>query len=425
MARTGQQRAQAFEARATMHHLRGEPEAAADALAKGLAALPADAELQVRITLMNMRAVVLRRAARTDDARELFEQTLVLARRVPETGDLPAVLNNLGLLVQDLDDHLGAIALMQEAADRQTDPLVRARVINNLGVSLEERGQAAMAREQCLAAARLVQGAAGVAEINLAIRLGAIARTLGRWRDALAHLDRAEQLLHQQPNKREVELHRVRAALWLDLGRPNLAREALDRAAAVVTLPVEAAELAPVQARLALLLGQDALALLRPAEQVLQAAQERRMQRRVQLVMAQALEPEAALALMQALAADAALRDNAAAALPVEVRQAQALLALQRPAEALRHAQRAADWLQAVRPVDIAPPEVWLTLARCALAAGDPGQAAIAAARGAAELQRNAREQLEPAFHDSYLQRNPVNRDLLNLADRLARDAAA
>jgi len=425
MARTGQQRAQAFEARATMHHLRGEPEAAADALAKGLAALPADAELQVRITLMNMRAVVLRRAARTDDARELFEQTLVLARRVPETGDLPAVLNNLGLLVQDLDDHLGAIALMQEAADRQTDPLVRARVINNLGVSLEERGQAAMAREQCLAAARLVQGAAGVAEINLAIRLGAIARTLGRWRDAMAHLDRAGELLQDQPNKREVELHRVRAALWLDLGRPNLAREALDRAAAVATLPVETAELAPVQARLALLLGQDALALLHPAAQVLQAARERRTWRHLQLVLAQALPADEALARMQALSQEAAVRDNAAAALPVEVRQAQALLMLQRPAEALRHAQRAADWLQALRPVEMAPAEVWLTLARSALAAGDPGQAAAAAARGADELQRHAQEHLDPAFHDSCLLRNPVHRDLLQLAERLARDAVA
>ncbi len=426
LARNGLQRSQAFEARATMHHVRGEPEAAAEALQKGLAALPADAPPQPRITLLNMQAVVLRRSGRTDESRQVFEQALALARTVPDSGDLPAVLNNLGLLLQDLDDHLGAITLMQEAAERQTDPLVRARVINNLGISLEERGQAALSREQCLAAARLVQGAAGVVEINLAIRLGANARTLGRWRDAMAHLDRAEQLLQEQPNKREVELHRVRGALWLDLGRPNLAREALERAAVLcAALPITAAELAPVQARLALLLGQDALALLRPAEQLLLATHERRMGRRVQLVLAQALPADEALALLQAMAQDTGLRDNAAAALPVEVRLAQALLALQRPAEALRHAQRAADWLQALQPVDMAPAEVWLTLARCAQAAGDTGQAGAAAARGAAELQRNAREHLDPAFHESYLQRNPVNRDLLNLADQLVRDAVA
>ena len=426
LARNGEQRAQAYEARATMHHVRGEPEAAADALSKGLAALPADSPPQPRIALLNMQAVVLRRAGRSSEARAVFEQALAFARTVPETGDLPAVLNNLGLLLQDLDDHLGAITLMQESAERQADPLVRARVINNLGISLEERGQATLAREQCLAAARLVQGSAAVAEINLAIRLGANARTLGRWRDALVHLDRAEELLREQPNKREQELYRVRAAIWLDLGRPNLAREALDRAAALTaTQPVDAAYLTVVQARLALLLGQDPSAALRTAEAVVLATHDVRGHRRLQLVLAQVVPPDEALQLMQALAREPMLRDNAAAALPVEVRQAQALLALERPSEALRHAQRAADWLQALHPVDMAPAEIWLTLARCAQAAGEAGQAAAAAQRGADDLQRNAREHLELAFHESFLQRNPLHRELLQLADRLVRDAVA
>ena len=426
LARTGEQRAQAWEARATMHHVRGEPEAAADALAKGLAALPPDAPPQPRIALLNMQATVLRRAGRTAEARPVFEEALAYARLVPESGDLPAVLNNLGLLLQDLDDHLGAITLMQESAERQADPLVRARVINNLGASLEERGQAALAREQCLAAARLVQGSAAVAEINLAIRLGANARTLGRWRDALVHLDRAEELLREQPNKREHELHRVRAGIWLDLGRPNLAREALDRGLAVsASRPLDLALFAVVQTRLALLLGQDPLALLQAAEQALQAAEERRMRRRVRLAMAQVLPPEQALALTLELAQDPALRDNAAAALPVEVRQAQVLLALQRPAEALRHAQRAGDWLQALLPVDMAPAEVWLTLARCALAVGDAALAAQVAQRGADGLLRNMHEHLDPAFHESFQQRNPVHRELLQLAERLVRDAVA
>jgi len=426
LARTGEQRAQAFEARATMHHVRGEPEAAAEALSKGLAALPADCPPQPRIALLNMQAVVLRRAGRAAEARAVFEQALAFARTVPETGDLPAVLNNLGLLLQDLDDHLGAIALMQESAERQADPLVRARVINNLGISLEERGQAALAREQCLAAARLVQGTAAVAEINLAIRLGANARTLGRWRDALVHLDRAEELLRDQVNKREHELYRVRANIWLDLGRPNLAREALDRAAVLTAeQPIDAAYVTVVQARLLLLLGQDPAPALRAAEAAAAKANDRRARRRLHLVLAQALAPDESLALMQALAQDPALRDNAAAALPVEVRQAQALLALQRPAEALRHAQRAADWLQALHPVDMAPAEVWLTLARCALAAGDMEQAAQVAQRGAEELQRSAREHLDPAFHESFLQRNPLHRDLAQLAERLQRDKVA
>lgn len=425
LARTPEQRAQGFELRAAMHHMRGEAEAAAEALDKGLAVLPADAPPELRVLLLNMQGAVLRRAGRTAEARQAFEQALALCRQAPDN-NLPAVLNNLGLLLQDLDEHLAAIALMQEAAERQPDALVRARVINNLGISLEERGQAALAREQCLAAARLVQGSAAVVEINLAIRLGANARTLGRWREALAHLDRAEELLREQPNKREHELHRVRAGIWLDLGRPNLAREALGRAAALAAeRPVDAAHVAVVQGRLALLLGQDPSAALRAAEAAAAAASDLRARRRLRLVLAQALGAEDALPLLQALAEEPALRDNAAAALPVEVRLAQALLALQRPAEALRHAQRAADWLQALQPVDMAPAEVWLTLARCALAAGDAGQAAWVAQRGAQDLQRGMHEHLDVAFHESFLQRNPVHRDLTQLEERLARDKVA
>ncbi len=421
LARSGVQRAQALEARATMHHMRGEVALAAAALEAGLAELPPDAPPQARVALLNMHGVVLRRAGRNDDARQAFDAALALARRVRDEGDLPAVLNNLGLLLQDQDEHLEAIALMQEAAARQPDPLVRARVVNNLATSLEERGQSALAREQCLAAARQVQGAAAVVELNLAIKLGAGARQLGRWRDALAHFEHADALLAQQPNKREEELHRQRALLWLDLGRPHLAREALERGASRAQgVPVDAALAATVQARIALAAGQDALPLLRPAESVLQAAGERRALRRLRGVLVQALPPEEALALLERLAADPAVSDNACARLPFEMWRAQALLALGRAAPAWRHAERAVDWLAAVQPLDVTVPEVWLTLARCALAAGETAAAAEAATRGADWLRRHADDHLDALYRDSCLQRNPVHRELLALAGRLA-----
>ncbi len=427
MARTSQGRVRALEARAGMHHLRGEHEAASAAIRQAQAALPPDAEPRLRSSLANMQGIVLRRAGRNAEARVAFEESLVWLRQMPEGPDLPASLNNLALVLQDLDDHLPAIALLQEAAQRQPDPIVRARVVSNLAISLEERGQAAIAREQVLAAARLVQGAAGAAEIAIGMRLAMGARTLGLWRDALQHFEQMQSLIREQPNKREAEMHREIGALWLELGRPNLAKESLDRAAALAAaVPVDAAAVAIVQARLALAIGStaDALALLRPAEATLAAADARRALRRLRLVLAQALPPEQSLALLQPMAADPVLRENAGAALPVQVRIAQALLALGRPAEALRHAQRAADWLAAVLPLDIAPAEAWLTLARCAEAAGDLEQATQTAAQGAAASRRNAEQHLDPTFHESFLQRNAVHRELLALADRLARAAA-
>ncbi len=422
LGRTGLHQARAHEYRAGMLHARGDAAAAATSVALGIAALGPGAPVEARVSLLNMHGVVLRRAGRLGEARAALEQALAMAREArPDDGaDLPAVLNNLGLVLQDLDQHLEAISLMQEAAERQTDPLVRARVINNLAISLDARGQAALAREQCLTAARLVRGGAAVVEINLAIQLGAGARTLGRWRDALAHLDEAERLLQTQPHRREEELYRQRAALWLELGRPNLAREALDRAAALTAaLPVSAAEVVTLRARLALLLGQDPLPQLRAAEAQLQAAEEWRALRRLRLVLAQALPPEDALALMQTMAAEPAVVNNAAAALPVQVRLAQALLALQRPAEALRHAQRAADWLQALQPQEVGPAEVWLTLARCAEATGDRAQAAQAASQGAEAVRQSAALHLDATYTEGFLQRNPAHKALLALAARL------
>ena len=311
---------------------------------------------------------------------------------------------------------------MQEAAERQHDPLVRARVLNNLAISLEERGQVVQAREQRLAAARSAQGTGGVVELNLAISLGANARNLARYRDALVHLEHARSLLAGQSHLREEDLQRQFAAVWLDLGRANLAREAIELARKLSGGRGSAALVEIVCARLALALGNAgaALACIETAEPVLRQAADRRALRRLWLVKAQALEPEAALALLQPLAAEPALLENAAASLPVQVRLAQTLLRLQQPALALAHAQRAAHWLQAVLPLEMTAAEVQLTLARCALAGQDAALAAQAAQTGCAWVQQVAQTQLDAVYRESWLQRNPVNRELLALGARLA-----
>jgi DNA-binding SARP family transcriptional activator len=424
LARTALQHARGHDMQAVMLHMRGDAAGAAASVTTALAVLGPDGPWQARADLLNMRGVVLRRSGDIAQARAAFEQALALFRQAAagqlggEPGaaesEMAPTLNNLGLLLQDEDEHEGAITLLQEAAERQPDPLVRARVINNLAISLEARGQAALAHERCLSAARLAGGAAGVVAINLQVRLGVVSRTLGRWREALAHLAEAEALMRNSPSQREEELHLQRARLWLELGRPALAQEALERAGALcANLPVVAAEVVSVRARLALLQGRDARAELQAAADTLRATGQRRALRRLQLVLAQALPPADALALMLQVAQQPTVRSNACTALPVQVRLAQALLALQRPAEALRHAQRAADWLQALHPMDLTPSEVWLTLARCAEAAGDAPQAASAAEQGAALVQQQAAEHLDAPYVESFLQRNPVHRELL------------
>lgn len=427
LARSGEQRALAGELRAGMLHARGDARAAADALAQALQTLGPDAPVASRVGLLNMRGVLLRHHGATEAARQALEQALVLARQPDAQGaDLPAVLNNLGLVLQDLDEHVPAVGLLQQAAELQPDALVRARVQNNLAISLEAQGLAALALEQRLAAARWATGAGDVVELNLAISLGANAQSLGRYRDALAHLARARSLLDAQAHFREEDLQRHLAALWLDLGRINLAREALDVALRLSTGRYEGALVAGVQARLVLQQGggseaakAQALALLRPALQTLDSAGQRRGVRRLTILQARCLPGGDALALMQRMAALPGVQDSAAAGLPVQVRLAQALLALGQPGPALRHAQRAADWLAAVWPADMKPSEVLLTLAQCALASGDTALAAQAAAQGRSWVLGVADSQLDEVYREGWLLRNPDNAGVVALAARL------
>lgn len=423
LARSALQQADVHELRAAMFHARGDHQQAVDSVAQGLAALSPDAPRGARANLLNMQGVVLRHAGQPEAARAAFEEALGLARGggVPDA-DLPALLNNLGLLLQSQDDHLAAIALMQEAAERQTDALVRARVLNNLAISLEERGLARQAREQRLAAARSAQGSGGIVELNLAISLGANARNLCLYRDALAHLEQARHLLAGGHHFREEDLQRQLAAVWLELGRPNLAREAIELARELAQGRAAAPLVEIMRARLALALGQpaEALACLDAAEPVLRQAGDQRALRRLGLAKAQALPAELALPLLEQLAAQPALQDNAAASLPLQVRMAQTCLRLQRPEAALGHAQRAAHWLQAVWPLEMSPAEVQLTLARCALAQGDRPLALQAVRTGCDWVDRVAQTQVDAIYRDGWLQRNAVNRELLNLGPRMA-----
>ena len=421
LVRTNSQQADVHELRAAMFHARGQPLEAAASVALGLAALGPDAPAPARVNQLNKHGVLLRHGGQLQSARSALEQALALARSgaAPEA-DLPALLNNLGLVHQAQDEHAQAIALMQESAERQSDPLVRARVLNNLAISLEERGQSALAREQRLAAARSAQGAGGMVELNLAISLGANARQLGRYRVALAHLAQAQAVLAGQPHLREEDLLRQTAAVWIELGRLNLARETLDHALRVASGSGAQALVEIMRARLALALGQpqQAQVSIEAAEARLRSG-DQRVLRRLWLVKARLLEPAAALTLLQEVAALPALRDNVAAALPVHSLLAQTLLRLQQPALALQHAQRAAHWLQAVWPLEMSPAEVQLTLARCAQACTDTALAQQAAAQGMDWVQRVALEHLDEIYRDGWLERNAVNRELAQFAAQL------
>ncbi len=455
LAQTPRQRAAAFESMGVMHHVLGRRAQAAEAVASGLQALSqadahdaaADPDHQRSlISLLNLQGIVLRHAGQHGPARQALEQALELARPLaaqaaqpaeqpgagpnaepddsaPPPIDLPAVLNNLALLLQDMDDHLSASDLLQESATLQTDPLVRARVLNNLGTSLEERGQIALAYEQRLAGARLCAAApsAGTAEMVLAVSLGATASNLARFRDALMHFAQAQQLALSMRHWREEELHRQFAVLWLELGRVNQARQSLalaEQACGADAKPSVAALM--VQARCLMASGQDARAVLGAAERAASSSADHRRQRRRLLVcQAPVLPAQQVCEQVRELLEWPELSNNLGAAIPLQVRWAQALLVLGGGAQAVQAvqlAQRAADALRTALPMDMSCAEVWLTLAQARQAAGQWPQATAALRTGQQWLQQVAQDHLDEPYRDGYLRRNPVNAELLRLA---------
>ncbi len=421
LARTPEQQAGAWQQHGEWCLSRGDLPQAQDSIARALAVLPASAPQALRLSVLNALGVVQRRLKQLAEAQATFEQAVQLARTADDAAEvLPALLNNLGLVLQQRDQHEPAITLLHEAAERQTDPVTRARVLNNAANSLAERGPVHLAYEQRLAAARLVAGSDSRAELMLALSLGINARHLGRLRDALTHLGRAAELSQSAPHHREQDLHQEYATIWLLLGRPNQARPAVERAVALVAGKPEASEVAVVQAKLALALHQPDVAaahLVRAAE-VLEQAGDSQQLRRVWVCQSGLLPPEQALALMHKALLLPGVVSNAAAALPLHVCSAQAWLRLGQPAPALRAAERAADWLSAVLPLGMTVAEVWLTLAQAAHAAQEPALARSAAARGLDWVAQVA-QQLDEMHRDGWQRLNPVNAELAALAAQL------
>ena len=424
LARTPAQEADVHRRRAELFLTRGDMPQAARAVQDALASLGPDGLPADRADLLNLQGVLLRRAGRLQEARQSLEAALVLARGHALAAEHYAgVLNNLGLVLQAQDEHLGAIGLMQESAERQPDPGTRARVLNNLAISLEERGQVALAHQQRLAAARAVAGSGSVVELVLAISLGAVTRNLCRWREAMQHFEHARALGAGQKHFRQEDLLRHIAAMWVELGRINLAQEALAEAGRLDLQPTDRALVDMARARCLHAQGPTqhaaVLALLAPAEARLTASGDRRSLRRLWLLKSAALPPGEALTLLQAQLVQPTVVANPGAALPLQLRLAQALLALGDVAPARRAAERAVDWMAAVQPMEITPAEVWLTLARTAQADGDLAAARAACARGLDFVGEIAQLHLDAMYRDGWTQRNPVNAELAALAARL------
>jgi tetratricopeptide (TPR) repeat protein len=424
LATTPAQRAEALTLRSIFLHILGRSEEALPLLAEAAAAARATGDDGAVGRVLNVQGIALRRLGRIDEAVAVLRQALARARSAEPAGgdDLPAILNNLALAQVEGDDHLEAILHFEEAARLQAEPVTRARVLNNLALSLEEVGSIERALETRLTAQRLLRGQDGAqfAQLNLLISLAGCARSLLRFADALNWLEQVQALAATTAHWRVEDLQVQRALLWTDLGAWRAADEAFAAVEAERTLPppVRAGALL-ARARYQLARNLDAAATIAQAEKLLAGVDERRTWRRLAMIKAAALPPAQALALARAELEREATRGNRATQVPFATLAARAQLALGDAQDALRLAQRAVEGMKTAMPFAFSPLEVRHTYCEALAAFGDP--AAAAEARQLAEdLQQVAATQVPAEYRQSFLQGVALHRRIRAAAERAA-----
>ena len=106
-------------------------------------------------------------------------------------------------------------------------------------------------------------------------------------------------------------------------------------------------------------------------------------------------------------------------ALAGHIRAGACALAVGAPARAMPHVEAALQLAQRYLPDSFYLPEMWLVAAQAMAALGRDADARHAIADGQAWVMKAHDTQVPAEFRDSFLHRNPVNRDLLALAARL------
>jgi DNA-binding SARP family transcriptional activator len=428
LAANGEQQVHARLLRATLHtHLRlGEPAVAHAEQALALA----ESIGHERLVAYSHKVLGDACAIAGHNQRSLQHVQRALAW-IDQHGDAAERSNAHGALAMQLDDcgrgaeslfhHERGLALALEAGDRQSASIACTNLFRNRVFA----GRLEEAEAACLRAEQLVADYEGASSHAPMLHMGVamLHCSAGRYEAALQRAEGALALARQQAPA-VVDLALVRLAYcWWHLGQWARVKRELD-AVSARGLGVQAVAFGSARMAWAYALATDPR----------QAPQRREALRRLVEAAPEGERPDlrlpAALALVdaagaaEALDAIAALRNQAQAAghvnvvLATHLREAEVALATDP-----RHARRAALaalelHAQGLRTTALMPGEVWLHSARALDAAGDRERAEELAAQGREWVLDTARGMPAP-YRPSFMQRNPVNAQLLALAAQL------
>jgi len=421
-ASTPQQRAFACAERAIVFVHRGAMADAERAVDAGLQALGTLAD-PVRSTLLQHLAAVRLWQNRAADANELLRS---IERDVAASGSPDHQIEfaqALAVVREHLDQPGDAAHWHRRAADLSLahgDVPRAAQCVLNLALGHRDAGKLDLALASVEEAQRLLTSLpeGEIPYSSLDTNFGLVLRDLGRLAEAIEWLDRSIERGRVHMPGWVANFHAHRAQTWLHMGQFAHAQQDLDAAAAISAPPLARARCDLVRALMLSMRGLDASAALESAQAHLGAGARALMRQRLALARCVVLEPAEALAAAGEVldAATVAQRPGLVAA--ARARMCQAALKLGHASEAARHARHLAALDAHTGSDDLCRGEVWLTAVRALLPVdAAPAQALLHAA--VQWLRERAAHHVPESARDSFLHRNPFNRDLLALSARL------
>lgn len=281
--------------------------------------------------------------------------------------------------------------------------------------------QAALASEQARQLAIASNETLSMRIMQMQVTVAHRLRDLGRYGEALGLLEEAlvayESGGGSHSDKALTEQRLV--VMFQQLGQPARAAPLLAHQRPGVPLGVAMIRLAH-RAELEQQMGRDGLALMREALQIIPNTDD--IYHRITSLFATRLVPaDEGEAMAASLAAWATARERCGVALAGHVRAAACALALGAPRRAWPHVESALHLATHFVPDSFYLPEMWLVAAQVTVALGLDDDARRMLAEAMAWVTNVHDKNVPAAFRDSFLHRNPVNRDLLALASRLNR----
>jgi len=420
---TDQDRLLALASRADLSIMRGDYDDAFAVAHRGLAMARAQHEESSVFRFSLALASALNKLARSAEAVSLLEplQPWVEAHAAAEQSR--EYWNAMALALDFSHRFAEAIQAWQRTRSHAESlgPDHVAQAVTNQAWTFFKMGRSRQAADEGLQGLRLLQstdddqrGRLMTTQIGVAFFL----RHIGHFAQALPLFEQALPYLRDSGMGYWASTCEQGLALTFEhLGQPARAHELLAQEHAGLVLHMQAMRLA-YRAELAQLTGGDGLGLMREALALL-PEHDHIAYRVASLLASTVVPPDEGEALSTGLAAWASVRGRYGLALSGHVRAAACALAQGAASRALPHAEAAWHLIAEHHPENRYVGEVWLTVGRVFAALKRDAEATRVIEQGCAWVKHIAAVHVPEAFVESFLHRNPINRDLLLAAQHL------